>query len=141
VDGGSPSGGRDAEGLVVGFLPVSYRRRFEEESEDTLPLTLSDTFVGIGRDRQVSILTSSSQTIPAIASSSRKSAASSVHQPVGLKTAHPAVGESPVRMQVDPSRADPHPGRRGRNVDEQSRNYQQSRPSPDLAPPSLPVLA
>ena len=34
----------------------------------TLPLTLSDTFVGIGRDRQVSILTSSSQTIPAIAS-------------------------------------------------------------------------
>lgn len=42
VDGGSPSGGRDAEGLVVRILPVSYRRRFEEESEDELLCRLDE---------------------------------------------------------------------------------------------------
>lgn len=45
VDGGSPSGGRDAQGLVVGILPVSYRRRFEQESEDELLCCLDESLL------------------------------------------------------------------------------------------------
>lgn len=45
VDGGSPGGRRGAEGLVVRILPISYRRRFEEKSEDELLCRLDESLL------------------------------------------------------------------------------------------------